>query len=57
MLLVSYSLDEASEAFRGVLPDHLDALSQLAYIHEERATGDEPGALQKTERGLETIHA
>jgi hypothetical protein len=47
MLLVSYSLDEASEAFRGVLPDHLDALSQLAYIHEERATGDKPGALRK----------
>ena len=30
--------DEAAEAFREVLrlqPDHLDALSQLAYIHEE----------------------
>lgn len=36
MLLVSFSLDEVSEAFRAVLPDYLDALSQLAYIHEER---------------------
>jgi hypothetical protein len=39
MLLGSFSKDEVSEAFRGVLrakADHLDALSQLAYIHEER---------------------
>jgi hypothetical protein len=34
--LVSFSLDEASEACRAVLPDYLDALFQLAYIHEER---------------------
>jgi len=36
MLLVSFSLDDVSEAFRAVLPDYLDALFQLAYIHEER---------------------
>ena len=50
MLLVSFSLDDVSEAFRGVLrakADRLDALSQLAYIHEERATGDEPAPCEK----------
>src|SRR6266851_3862473 len=39
--------DEAGESFRQVLrlqPDHLDALSQLAYIHEERG---QPGDLSK----------
>jgi hypothetical protein len=49
--LVSFSLDEASEAFRAVLPDYLDALFQLAYIHEERGQpSDQPGALTKTGR-------
>jgi len=36
--------DEAGQAFREVLrvkPDHLDALSQLAYIHEERGQSDD----------------
>jgi tetratricopeptide (TPR) repeat protein len=43
--------DEAQEVFQEVLrlqPDHLDALSQLAYIQEER--GELPQALVLLER-------
>jgi len=49
-----YRWDEAGASFREVLrrqPDHLDALSQLAYIHEERGKpGDYNQALELLER-------
>jgi tetratricopeptide (TPR) repeat protein len=44
---------EAEEAFRAVLrlqPDHLDALSQLAYIHEDR--GEQAEALRLLEAAV-----
>jgi tetratricopeptide (TPR) repeat protein len=46
--------DEAAQAFQEVLrlrPDHLDALSELAYIHEER--GELTRALELLERAAQ----